>query len=141
MEEQERAKLRHDVGNALSIARSSVEAMLDGVVGITDPRLNRLRELLSTVSDGMNALTEDAIPTVQQTEKVDADAAFPDISPLEQLAEIKGVQLFLDRGADEPLETILLEALRDAAPGSVMRVANARDKIVVIYTKISTKDS
>lgn len=60
-------KARHDLGNALSIARSSVEAMLDGIVGVTDPRLNRLRELLAWVSDSMYALTaESAIPKVQE---------------------------------------------------------------------------
>lgn len=59
--ERERAtamtKARHDLGNALSIAQASVEAMLDGVVGITDPRLNRLREILGGVSDSLYDLT------------------------------------------------------------------------------------
>lgn len=40
-------KARHDLGNLLSIAQSSVEAMLDGVVEVTPPRLDRLREVLS----------------------------------------------------------------------------------------------
>jgi hypothetical protein len=59
--ERERAsamtKARHDLGNALSIAQASVEAMLDGVVGVTDPRLNRLREILAGVSDSLYELT------------------------------------------------------------------------------------
>jgi len=50
---------RHELGNALSIAQASIEAMLDGVVGITDPRLNRLREILASVSAGLYALTEE----------------------------------------------------------------------------------
>ena len=50
-------RARHDMGNALSIAQASVEAMLDGVVGITDPRLNRLREILAGVSDSLYDLT------------------------------------------------------------------------------------
>jgi hypothetical protein len=48
---------RHEIGNALSIAQASVEAMLDGVVGITDQRLNRIRDILSGVSASMYALT------------------------------------------------------------------------------------
>lgn len=51
---------RHDMGNALSIARSSVEAMLDGIVETTQPRMNRLREILTYVSEAMYALTADA---------------------------------------------------------------------------------
>lgn len=48
---------RHEMGNALSIAQASIEAMLDGVVGITDPRLNRIREILAAVSAQMYELT------------------------------------------------------------------------------------
>ena len=51
------AKARHEIGNALSIAQASIEGMLDGVVPITDPRLNRLRDILSAVSDAMYELT------------------------------------------------------------------------------------
>ena len=40
-------KARHDLGNLLTIAQASVEGMLDGVVPITDERLNRIREILS----------------------------------------------------------------------------------------------
>ncbi len=49
-------KARHDLGNLLSIAQSSVEAMLDGITPITDVRLNRLREILSQA----RALVNDA---------------------------------------------------------------------------------
>ncbi len=51
------AKARHEIGNALSIAQASIEGMLDGVVPITDPRLNRLRQILAAVSDAMYELT------------------------------------------------------------------------------------
>lgn len=50
-------KARHDLGNALSIAQASVEAMLDGIVGVTDPRLNRLRDILAGVSESLYDLT------------------------------------------------------------------------------------
>jgi len=59
--EQRRAKdmsqTRHDVGNELSIALASLEAMLDGVVGISDQRLNRIRDILSSVSAAVYRLT------------------------------------------------------------------------------------
>jgi hypothetical protein len=48
---------RHDIGNALSIAKASIEAMLDGIVPITDARLNRIRSILVAVSDSMYELT------------------------------------------------------------------------------------
>ncbi len=53
------AKIRHDVGNALTIAQASLEAMLDGVVPITDSRLNRLRQLLKDITAAVYELTED----------------------------------------------------------------------------------
>lgn len=40
-------KARHDLGNLLTIAQSSVEGMLDGIAPITKTRLERLREILS----------------------------------------------------------------------------------------------
>lgn len=52
-------KARHDLGNMLSIAQASVEAMLDGVAPITDARLNRIRELLQNMSVSLHALTAD----------------------------------------------------------------------------------
>lgn len=54
---KELSQTRHDVGNELSIAQASLEAMLDGVVGISDQRLNRIREILSSVSAAVYRLT------------------------------------------------------------------------------------
>ena len=45
------SQIRHDLGNALAIAQASIEAMLDGVVPITDPRLNRVREILGDAGE------------------------------------------------------------------------------------------
>ena|SRR5579872_4310216 len=53
------AEARHDLGNALAIAQASIEAMLDGVVEISDRRLNRVREILSEVSASMYRLTSE----------------------------------------------------------------------------------
>jgi hypothetical protein len=47
----------HDIGNALSIAKASIEAMLDGIVPITDARLNRIRSILVVVNDSVSELT------------------------------------------------------------------------------------
>ncbi len=54
------AKTRHDLGNLLSIAEASVEAMLDGVVPITDARLSRISDLLREASASLRALSGDA---------------------------------------------------------------------------------
>ena len=43
-------RARHDLGNSLSIAQASIEAMLDGVVEISEERLQRVREILSAAS-------------------------------------------------------------------------------------------
>lgn len=65
LQERERAgraaasKARHDLGNVLSIAQSSVEAMLDGVAPVTDVRLNRLVEVLRGASELLYAFTAD----------------------------------------------------------------------------------
>lgn len=53
-----RDKARHDLGNLLSIAQSSVEAMIDGVVEVTPVRLDRVREVLSQA----RALVDEALP-------------------------------------------------------------------------------
>jgi hypothetical protein len=53
------ARARHDIGNALTIAQASIQAMLDGVVPITDQRLRRLSEILTSVGEAVNDLTED----------------------------------------------------------------------------------
>jgi len=55
MERQSAIKaVRHEMGNALSIAQASLEAMLDGVVPITDPRLRRVREIIEAVGNSMH---------------------------------------------------------------------------------------
>ncbi len=52
VQQNEREKLqkmeRHELGNALSIAQANLEAMVDGVLGITPERLHAIRESLRT---------------------------------------------------------------------------------------------
>lgn len=50
------AEVRHDLGNSLSIVRASLEGMLDGVVPITEERLERLLEILETASNGLSKI-------------------------------------------------------------------------------------
>lgn len=50
------ARARHDIGNALAIARASVEAMIDGVVPPTEERLKRIREILIAVAEALDQL-------------------------------------------------------------------------------------
>lgn len=52
-------KARHDLGNLLTIAQSSVEGMIDGIAPVTEARLNRLREILSQARE----LVDDAMST------------------------------------------------------------------------------
>ncbi|HEY9179335.1 MAG TPA: hypothetical protein VIO32_01370 [Candidatus Baltobacteraceae bacterium] len=53
-------KARHDLGNLLSIAQASVEAMIDGVAPVTAARLDRVRELLSNARQLLYASTHEA---------------------------------------------------------------------------------
>lgn len=53
-------KARHDLGNLLSIAQASVEAMIDGVAPVTGARLERLRELLAGASSLVESFTVEA---------------------------------------------------------------------------------
>lgn len=50
-------KARHDLGNLLTIAQSSVESMIDGIAPVTEERLNRLREILSQARDLLDSAT------------------------------------------------------------------------------------
>lgn len=52
-------KARHDLGNLLTMAQSSVEGMIDGIAPVTEARLNRLREILSQARE----LVDDAMST------------------------------------------------------------------------------
>ena len=55
-------KARHDMGNALSIAQSSIEAMLDAVAEVDSRRLERLLEIIKDVSAALYEVTADARP-------------------------------------------------------------------------------
>jgi hypothetical protein len=50
-------KARHDLGNLLTIAQSSVEGMIDGIAPVTEARLNRLREILSRARELVDDVT------------------------------------------------------------------------------------
>jgi hypothetical protein len=49
-------RLRHDVGNMLTIAQANVEGMLDGVVEPTLERLESIRDALAGASERLQAL-------------------------------------------------------------------------------------
>jgi hypothetical protein len=137
MQRERMKKARHDMGNALSIAQASVEAMLDGVVGITDPRLNRLRELLASVSDAMYELTANA-----DVAPVSNDEVAAQVDELVPVAQTKGVRIIYESSSgSEPVKNALLKALRDAPANSIVRVVRSDDGHVIIRTELSTKDS
>lgn len=53
-------KARHDLANLLTIAQASVEGMIDGVVPVTEARLNRLCDILSQARLMLNEAVPDA---------------------------------------------------------------------------------
>jgi len=50
------AELRHDIGNALSIAQANLEAIIDGVLEPTPERLGTIRDSLATAGDRLKEL-------------------------------------------------------------------------------------
>lgn len=152
--ERERAsamtKARHEIGNALSIAQASIEAMLDGVVSITDPRLNRIRDILASVSASMYELTSES-PRREQSgvEPNGGDPIASEVDALAALAEIKGVRLVYDAApetragmlirngtAKETFRKSLLDALRRTPAGGTIRVGwSAADEVVLEISK------
>ena len=56
MTPDEIAALRHDIGNALSIAQANLEAIVDGILDPTPERLRTIRDSLSAAGDRLKDL-------------------------------------------------------------------------------------
>jgi hypothetical protein len=56
MRPKEIAELRHDIGNALSIAQANLEAIVDGVFDPTPERLRTIRDSLAVAGDRLKEL-------------------------------------------------------------------------------------
>jgi hypothetical protein len=56
MSPDEIAELRHDIGNALSIAQANIEAIIDGVFDPTPDRLGTIRDSLAAAGDRLKDL-------------------------------------------------------------------------------------
>lgn len=133
------AAARHDIGNALSIAKSSVEGMIDSVVHISDKRLVRIRDILASVSDSMYRLT--AQSEVASVPRVTGDPIEAEITALAALTQSKDVVLSYEPkntrralrafradpdSATRALRRALLMTVRYAPPGSVIGVSCSR---------------
>ena len=141
----EMSKARHEVGNALSIAQASLEAMLDGVVGITDPRLNRLRDILSHVSASMYELTsKDSERGAPEIPQPGGDPIAEEVAALTTVAGASGIRLSYTRASGsarslgkaesipQAFRTVLLHALRHTGKGGSVDVrCTERDEIIV----------
>jgi signal transduction histidine kinase len=138
------AKTRHDVGNALSIAQGSIEAMLDGVVGITDPRLNRLRDILAGVSASVYELTAEGADSTEAGAGEEAlydDPVASEVKAIAALAEIKGVQVSYECSAHsqvlknsrktgagaQRVRSMLLNALRYTPAGGTIAIERSAE--------------
>ena len=56
MNHEEIAELRHDLGNALSIAQANLEAIIDGILDPTPDRLGTIRDSLAAAGDRLKDL-------------------------------------------------------------------------------------
>ncbi len=144
------AAARHDMGNALSIAQSSVEAMIDSVVHISDRRLTRIRDILAAVNDSMYRLTTDRAGAGvslggRPRERTGAeDPIEAEINSLAALAQTKDVVLAYEaknatrtlrafransdrESATRTLRRALLITVRCAPQGSVVGVSCSRN--------------
>jgi len=54
--ERRDAELRHEIGNALSIAQANLEGMLDGIVEPSLERLEGIRDAIATASERLKEL-------------------------------------------------------------------------------------
>jgi hypothetical protein len=54
MEEADFSRLRHEIGNLLSIAQATIEAMIDGIVDATPERLEGVRQAIVAAGDVLN---------------------------------------------------------------------------------------
>jgi len=57
MEETEISRLRHEIGNLLSIAQATVEAMMDGTVEPSPQRLQGVRDAIVAAGEVLNGFT------------------------------------------------------------------------------------
>ncbi len=145
------AQARHDLGNALSIAQASVEAMLDGIVQITNPRLNRIRDILVSIGDAVYALTIDGATASRVVPARDdshlGDPIGAEVRMLTAIAETKGITLSYEPGSESAgrrafrgngeaarrlLRSLLLHALRYTSSEGSLRVACSPDGVLTL---------
>lgn len=161
LEEREHARLRHvstirhEIGNAISIAQANLEAMIDGVLEPSNARLGAIHAALSTtggILDDLRRPPQEAISDVVRVSEFDICALIgAHVAAVAAMAQAKNVAIDYDpcgrhyeacvryRGdatrVGQILRNVLLNAVRYTPPGGAIQIGcekrDARLKIVV----------
>jgi signal transduction histidine kinase len=138
------AVVRHEIGNALSIAQANLEGMADGVVPFTPARVESVLNSLKAAGlrlDDLRRLRPSPSIAISEWEPVQLDEAMRSaLSSIEGLARAKAVGVdFKHEGMAAPfradvahLRSVLRKAFTDAVryapPGGIIQIScNAQD--------------
>ncbi len=119
-----RAMLRHELGNALTIAHANVEGMLDGVVPASPQRLANVRDALTGAAELLNELQRPPLPEEAVSPRAEAlaiaDLLSAKVRDLQPVAAAKNVDLGCDELAFTDLNGTNVRAVRDAVERAVV---------------------
>ncbi|MBV8639319.1 MAG: hypothetical protein JO322_14665 [Candidatus Eremiobacteraeota bacterium] len=135
------ANIRHEIGNALSIAQANLEAIIDGLLEPTEARLNALLAALGSASSMLDELRRPAQTNDENIVRIETFNLCALISAhvagLARLAAAKDVQLTYACDTNNPqtatyrgdgahvgriLRNVLVNAVRYTPPGGTVAV-------------------
>jgi len=145
---RQRSVIRHEVGNAITIAQANVEGIIDGLLPSTPARMEGIRSSLAsaaTIIDGLRRLPEPGRPDdVICIEAFDICSLIgAHASAIAGLAEAKGVSVIYDScgehhrscqtfrgdasGVGQILRNVLINAVRYTPPGGSVEISCDRE--------------
>ncbi len=136
------ANIRHEIGNALSIAQANLEAIIDGLLEPTEARLNALLAALGSASAMLDELRRPAQTSSDDVVRIETfnlcALIAAHVSALTRLASAKDVQLVYEPCDEENpqcatyrgdgahvgriLRNVLVNAVRYTPPGGTVAV-------------------
>ena len=136
------ANIRHEIGNALSIAQANLEAIIDGLLEPTEARLNALLAALASASSMLDELRRPAQTTDEDDVRIETfnlcGLISAHVAALSRFASAKDVRLTYEScDATDPkcatyrgdgayvgriLRNVLVNAVRYTPPGGTVAV-------------------
>ncbi len=144
----QRSLVRHEVGNALTIAQANVEGIMDGLLASTPARLEGIRASLASASSIIEQLRR--LPDAERPDDVIRIDTFSicsligaHASAIAGLAEAKGVRVAYEScnqrydaceefrgdasGVGQILRNVLINAVRYTPPGGIVEISCDRE--------------